>query len=228
MNQKALNTENYESDEDEIALDTDRDILESVVKTKYWDNFNVTIDDTVLTQRLDNETETAKNKTITSNEGSNGIFNQVTFFTGNYKDNKRVNDLVTSLSKDLNISEEKAFRQLLAKNQIASCDLDIWDKSQTIPPNLDTLAPIICQDKKKKRKTKRKKSSSKSTRRGGSKSTSVRSRSGKTTQRKRVKSKNSKTMKGSTIPSSSFKDIPYNTDYGTINQSIIPNDDTHK
>lgn len=93
--------------------DTDREIIASVAKTKYCDNFNITFEDTLL-KTLIKETDWA---TLKAREAVPSDYNHS--FMPQLKQepisNKRMKEMAILLADDLNISEEEAFAKLLAQ-----------------------------------------------------------------------------------------------------------------
>ena len=92
-------------------VDTDWEIIDSVSKYKYWDNFNITFEENALMKTLNKETkfDTLETPSANMQESLRGCLPQL---KRELKNSKRMKEMVVSLANDLDITENEAYRQL--------------------------------------------------------------------------------------------------------------------
>lgn len=148
---KEIKFNTCETIENDLEVDTDRDILEAPVRSKYCNNFNQTIDEYQLAKTIECG-QNAFEKDGLSNNDRTMCLDESLFSSDNYKTNKRANEIVTSLAKDLEISEEQALVRLIAKSQLSNLTFNEKISCVASPQN-NASPPKGFREKKVKKKT---------------------------------------------------------------------------
>ena len=149
--------------------DTDREIIASVTKTKYWDNFNITFEEDAFINTLNKEKLLAiSNVPLPCLPEHKSI--RMPQLKRELKNKNRMKEMAISLANDLNISESEAYKQLFSNPEI-SCPQWPDSSNQIVNPfntnsENETISSQISksiqnqeQSKHPKRKSSKKKAS---------------------------------------------------------------------
>ena len=166
----------------DTEIDINREIIASVARNKYCDNFNITIEDKITPQDLVIEGNKGYLQTWSLNPEKTINLDESLFSKASNKNISiaSLSRLVTTLAKDMGISEEKAYQTIITRNgslkpKIKSRLSSIYSPTNE---NLNTIASYM-KNQNKKRKSKKRRHSK--TNKKSSRTASAKSRKSATT-----------------------------------------------